>query len=102
RRLARQAPAVEELVGGVRGGDRRGDGALVAEHEGGGAVTTVTLVGAAGKAGPDVRHRDQLRTGDERGRGEGGERGPHGAVHVDGVRVRVEPERGVDRRRVRL
>ena len=53
--LARDAPAVEELVAGRAAPDQLRHGAVGRAHEGRGAVAAVALLGRAGQTGAQVR-----------------------------------------------
>ncbi len=103
RRLAGQAPAVEELVGRARERHELGDDVVVVRpQERRAAVAAVALVRAAGQSRADVgEHREhRVRRGvAERHRDEPRSRR---AADVAGHHRRIETERGVDRVRVRL
>ena len=95
RGLARDAPAVEELRRRRCSGQRLADDAVLAEHEGSGAVTAVTLVGPAGQAGAHVGQHHEGVTGlcpESHGAGTR----THGAAHVVGRHLFGQAEGGVD------
>ena len=98
---------VLERLGGGRGvGDGLGEHGqltrVVGAEQRGGAVAAVALVAAAGEPRPDVGVHDQRETAALERRAQGARARAHGAEHVAGERPRVEAERRVDRRRVRL
>ncbi len=98
--LAGDPPALQELAGGRPGRDRLGQHRMIcvsgADHEGGGAVTALTLVFAAGEAGADVGRHDQRRARGGQGGGEQADRRADRPSHVVGADAGGQAEGGVD------
>ena len=106
-RLARDAPAVQELVARRPPADQLGHRAIRRAQQRGGAVPAVALLGRARQAGAQVRdHRQRGATAAGRRRTQRLEQRSHGrprrAGEVIGTAPTSEPQCGVHRRRARL
>jgi hypothetical protein len=96
-RVARGAPAVEELLGDARLADQVGEQALALPHEQGRTgVAAGRLVGAAREPGAHVGRHDQGRPRAGQARPQRTHGRPDRAVGVEGRHRGVEPQRGVD------
>src|SRR5207244_644301 len=76
-RIARRAPAVEELLGGAGAAQVLGDEGPIADDYGRGTVASGGLVAATGQAGADVGRDHERRSASAQGGGQGTDGGPN-------------------------